>query len=73
MSAESIIQHIHNKYGPTAAGTPDQEGGIHMRKGEQRVHGHSMHPHTVQGGKSSDQNRKMSAIEYRKAIFGSNN
>jgi len=73
MSEEATIQHIHNKYGPTAAGMSGREGDVHMKKGEHSAHGHSMHPHTVKGSKSSDQNRKMSALEYRKAMFGSNN
>ena len=70
---EKVIQHIHNQYGSTAAGVSTKDGDVHMSKGEKGSHGHSMHPHTVQGGKGMKKYRNMTAVEYRKEMFGSNN
>ncbi|WP_250657165.1 hypothetical protein [Alkalimarinus coralli] len=68
--ADEVVQHIHNKFGDTAAGPMMKEGDVHMDKGEDRAHGHSIHPHTVQGGKQPHMN--MTAHEYKQWQFGSN-
>jgi len=64
ISAELLVQHINKSFGATAAGNNMVDTG--MKKDLNRLE-FSFH-----GQRQSPQYKDMTAIEYRKASFGSN-
>jgi len=64
ISAELLIQHINTSFGPTAAGNTMVDG--EMKKDLDRLN------FSYKGQKHDPQFKDMTAIEYRKASFGSN-
>jgi|GEM_PF-4193784 len=64
MSAELLIQHINSTFGATAAG--NEMGGMEMEKELDHLN------FSYRGQRQNPQYKEMTAIEYKRASFGSN-